>query len=395
MSRAPRILFWVQHLLGMGHLHRAARLARALAEAGLEVTLASGGPEVPGLRLGNARLEQLPPLRASDRSFRELLHPDGHPIDEAYKNDRREKLLALYRTLRPDAVMTELYPFGRRQMRFELEPLMESVSADGAMGIASIRDILVTPDKASRADEALERANRWFEMILVHGDPNLIPLDRTFPRIAELTCALHYTGYAVEPAPPAQGPGHPGHDEVLVSAGGGAVSVDLVRAAMAARPLTDLAELRWRVLIGPVLPEAQFQQLCAEADPGVIVERARGDFTQLLSNCRLSISQGGYNTVMEVLAAGTPAVCVPYAGGYETEQTLRCQLLAERGAFQVVDEAQLSPERLAEAIARAAGQKPAAVAIDTTGLAKTAALVAGALQPAELKERRNAPEETE
>ena len=79
MSAAPRILFWVQHLLGMGHLHRAARLARALAEAGLEVTLASGGPEVPGLRLGRARLVQLPPLRASDRSFRELLHPGDIP----------------------------------------------------------------------------------------------------------------------------------------------------------------------------------------------------------------------------------------------------------------------------------------------------------------------------
>ena len=31
---------------------------------------------------------------------------------------------------------------------------------------------------------------------------------------------------------------------------------------------------------------------------GVIVERARTDFPSLLMNCALSISQGGYNTVM-------------------------------------------------------------------------------------------------
>ena len=39
-----RVLFWVQHLLGTGHLRRALTVSAAMAERGLAVTLASGGP---------------------------------------------------------------------------------------------------------------------------------------------------------------------------------------------------------------------------------------------------------------------------------------------------------------------------------------------------------------
>ena len=44
-----RVLLYVQHLLGIGHLKRAMTLARALAAEGLEVTVASGGFEVPDM----------------------------------------------------------------------------------------------------------------------------------------------------------------------------------------------------------------------------------------------------------------------------------------------------------------------------------------------------------
>ena len=45
-----RVLFHVQHLLGIGHLRRAEILAEAMAAEGLEVTVAYGGQrlaEVP------------------------------------------------------------------------------------------------------------------------------------------------------------------------------------------------------------------------------------------------------------------------------------------------------------------------------------------------------------
>ena len=69
----------------------------------------------------------------------------------------------------------------------------------------------------------------------------------------------------------------------------------------------------------------------------MIVERSRDDFSLRLRNCLVSVSQAGYNTVMETLQAGARGA-VPFAAGSEEEQTIRAQLLAERGLVHVVEE---------------------------------------------------------
>ena len=60
---------------------------------------------------------------------------------------------------------------------------------------------------------------------------------------------------------------------------------------------------------------------------------------------------------MEIIHAGARAVVVPFAGGHETEQTLRARCFAERGLLELVEESALAPETLAAAIDRAA-KKP-------------------------------------
>ena len=88
------------------------------------------------------------------------------------------------------------------------------------------------------------------------------------------------------------------------------------------------------------------------------LDPAELEMLQVLAAARLSISQAGYNTTLEVLAAGTPAVVVPFAAGSETEQTLRARLLEERRRLVVVEEAGLTPRRLADGIARALALPP-------------------------------------
>ncbi|HMK00704.1 MAG TPA: glycosyl transferase, partial [Reyranella sp.] len=90
---SARVFFHVQHLLGIGHLRRAATLARALAAGGFDVLLVSGGAPVKGLALGGARLHQLPPVRAADESLRDLARLDGTPVDETFQRERIEVLL--------------------------------------------------------------------------------------------------------------------------------------------------------------------------------------------------------------------------------------------------------------------------------------------------------------
>ncbi len=379
MSRR-RVFFYVQHLLGIGHLRRAATITRAMAARGLEVTIASGGGEIPGIDFAGARFIQLPATRAADLYFKKLLDDDGAPIDEAWKARRREALLAAYRDSDPHVVLVELFPFGRRQMRFELLPLLDEARARNPRPViaSSVRDILVAQRKPERNEEMLERVNRYFDHVLVHGDPDFIPFERTFPHARKIAGKIHYTGYVVDRTGRSRGDTAAGRGEVIVSAGGGAVGLALLHAAIEAQELTTAAGRTWRVLVGVTVPEPEYRDIAALGRDGVVVERARADFTTLLTNCDLSISQGGYNTLMEVLEAGTRAVIVPYAGGIETEQTLRAREMAKLGAFQLVNEDDLSPRIIARAAdAALAGPPTSNAGLDTAGAEKTADLVAG------------------
>ncbi len=384
MSRGKRVLFYVQHLLGIGHQRRGATLTRAMQKAGLEVTYISGGHGIPNLDLGGAELVQLPPVRAVDLYFKKLVDENDQPIDDAWRKRRRAALLAAWQRVQPHVILLELYPFGRRQMRFELLPLLDAALASEHRPIiaSSVRDILVASPKPERLVEMLERVETYFDHVLVHGDPDLIPFETTFPHAAQIAGKLHYTGYVVDRTGQRGGPGSPGWNEVLVSAGGGAMGDALMRAAIQARAESALQDKRWRVLVGVKVPDDEFQALVRLAaeysdDGGIVVERARGDFPTMLMNCALSISQGGYNTLMECMHAGCRAIIVPYAGGLETEQTLRAELLQKRGVVTVLAETELSPGAMVAAIDQSlAGPGAATAGVRTDGAADGARQVA-------------------
>jgi len=383
------VLFYVQHLLGIGHMHRAALITRAMDRAGLDVVLVSGGLPVPGLDLAGAKLVQLPPLRARDESFSALVDAGGRPVDEAWKTARAAKLQDIYKQHRPKVLLIEMFPFGRRLLRFELLPLLDMANAAQPRPkiMCSLRDVLSAPRSAEKASWMVATFRQYFDRLLVHGDPAFLPLERSFPPAHEIAAQTRYTGYVTETISAGAPVGAGQSGEVVVSTGGGAVAGPLIAAALAARPLSPLAEAPWRILVGDNLPEELFRAFCTAAPSGVVVERARPDFPALLARARISVSQAGYNTVLDVLAAGIPAVVVPFAGSSETEQSLRARLLSERGALTVLPEAELSPATLAEAIGRALAKAPTpsgiadldVAGLDVGGAKKTAQIISQAV----------------
>jgi predicted glycosyltransferase len=382
LSARRRVFLHVQHLLGIGHLKRAATLARALTEAGLEVAVASGGPPVVGIDFGRARVVQLPAATSADMTFKTLLDDSGREIDEAWKKRRAAALLAAWRAQHAEILLIELFPFGRRQMRFELLPLLEAAAAASPRPaiVCSLRDLLGGKKTLERQRESVDLVGRYFDRVLVHSDPGVIRLERSFPLAHALAAKIDYTGYVVD-FPRQAAPTRAGTGEVIVSAGGGAVGEALLEAAMRARHLTSLGGRTWRVLAGHNLNEAAYARLARRAAGsagGIVLERSREDFPALLANCELSVSQAGYNTLMETLAVRARAVVVPFAGVAETEQTERARCFAERGLLEMVEERALNPQTLAAAIERAAGKpRPRAAAVNLNGAARSAALIAG------------------
>ncbi len=379
-----RVLFWVQHLLGIGHLRRAAVLAVALAEAGFDVLLVSGGPPVRNLGVGRARLAQLPAVRAADSRFSALVDEAGGPFEGRLVEARRRRLLRLFQDHRPHVLVIEMFPFGRRAFRGELAALLEAARlASPRPGVfCSVRDVLTAKSKPGRHEEMAEAACRWFDGVLVHGDPALIPFDASFPEVRRIDGLLRYTGYVAPSRPLAAPLPLDGEGGVVVSAGGGAAGARLLEAALAARPLTMLAARPWRILAGDDPGEDWLERLRANAGPGVTVERNRPDFPALLEGAALSISQAGYNTAVDLMRARPPALLVPFGDARETEQIMRARALAARGAARLLMPDVLSPGSLAAAADEAAlAGRPAALGVRLDGAADTARILRSALDP--------------
>ncbi|TMJ62707.1 MAG: glycosyl transferase [Alphaproteobacteria bacterium] len=419
MSRS--VLFHVQYLLGIGHLQRSLRIANALARDGIDVTLVCGGPPITELPADpSIKFVQLAPVRARDARF-ELIDGAGRPLDDALREKRRADLLAAFATAEPDAVIIEGFPFARRAFRFELDPLIEAVrtSEPRPCLICSVRDIVVMREDPARHRETVARVRRDFDAVLVHGDPALIRFEASFPTAPQIADRLIYTGYVSPPhltlpiadatgplpLPPegrrgqfaagspeyslsalrgGEGWGEVGEPvtrgEVIVSAGGGAAGRALLDAALTARREGCLADLPWRLLTGTNLPESEVAALRRSAPAGVTIERFRPDLAGLLRHCRVSVSQAGYNTVLDILAARARAVLVPFAAERETEQLMRAERLQALGAAELVRESELSPQSLAAAIERAAARKPAPITVNLDGAANSARLIAGLIE---------------
>ncbi len=251
---SARVLLHVQHLLGTGHLRRAASLAQALSEAGHVVDLVSGGPPVAGLDVGAARFTQLPPGRVADLSFKTLIDASGNPVDDGWRAGRRAILLDLLAQRKPDIVITELFPFGRRILEFELLPLLEAARAQRPrpLIVSSVRDILAAKTDPAKIERMVTRVRDWYDLVLVHGDRDFIPLAASFAAEDKIADRVAYTGYIEGTSPPP--PAADGAGEVIVSVGGGAVGAKLLETALAARELSDNRSRLWRILVGGDVP---------------------------------------------------------------------------------------------------------------------------------------------
>ena len=380
---SAQVMFYVQHLMGIGHQRRMAAIARACADEGLQVTYVSGGFPVQDLDVGTATFVQLPPCRSPSLAFDSLVDARGEAVDEVWWHARADALLQAWRSAPHSGLVVETYPFGRKLMRFELEPLVAAARADEAIRISSIRDIIDYRPTFKKYEAMASAALAGFDEVWVHADPKLMPLDASFPAYAQIAHLVRYTGYVREsPAPLPAGTDDPSvpAGEVVVSAGGGAYGAQVFDAALEAASLVSQELPAWRLLVGENITATVFDAFTQRAREieaeqpvlGIVVERVRPDFQALLRRAKVSVSQGGYNTVMDVLSAAVPAVIVAYHDATEREQLIRGRELANRDVIELLPDSELTPSSLAAAVSRATRRTSASLTLDTDGARNSA-----------------------
>src|ERR1044071_345730 len=377
MSKQPRLLFYCQHSLGMGHLIRSFAIAGGLANH-FDVVFLNGGPLPEGQKPPEKiDIVNLPPL-GFDSEMQLLSRDHSHTVAQAQQIRMQIMRKALY-SARPDVLLIELFPFGRKKFAGELIELLEDARALSTppVVVCSLRDILV--ERNQHHDElACHRANRYFDAVLVHSDARFARLEESFHPFSPLKVPVHYTGFVTKEQNEDANPEPRRASRIVVSAGGGLVGEALLRTAIQAYEFLrapDKPEMR--LIGGPFIPEQSWQALkeAAREKQGISLIRSVPDLGVELRGAAASISQCGYNTAMDIVRSRVPALVVPFSGEKQDEQMNRARRLERLGALRVLESERLDSQTLAAEVGPLLRFQPSAVQLDMNGVENTAQLL--------------------
>jgi len=249
-------------------------------------------------------------------------------------------------------------PFGRKAFRFELDPILNGIGSgtlQPCLRLCSLRDILVEKtDKDKYETRVLKQLNSSFDGLLIHSDPDFIPLQETFGSMESITIPYRYTGF-IAPTATRQQAGRTLRQElglsdqnklVVASIGGGNVGAELLQATARAALLLeqDTTNIHIHLFTG-VYSAPDLQETLKKISNTIVVHGFSSNFPDWLDAADISISMAGYNTCMNLLAAGIPALLYPF--GQNREQAMRISAFSKTSDFILLEPEDLAPDRLA------------------------------------------------
>lgn len=340
------IFIHCQYVYGIGHFVRAVELARSLSRH-FNVHLISGGEHVPNYTLPDGlKFTQLPAI-FKDETKDELIPLDSTMSLVDCLSERARILADLVYENPPDILVTEHFPFG---LLFEVE-VLELIShvrsaKSNSFVVSSVRDIIESKNGSDRDAHICVLIDKYFDLIMVHGDERVVALRASFPLIDKVSVPLAYTGYVV--ASLSASARSPDRLPLLVGAiGGGRIGQELLLALSSAHH-----ELKRYWPHEMLLFRGAFDQ-CVElsfAEGSSLSIRAfdRIAYHDALSQAAGVICLGGYNSVLESLSMSLPTLVYKrvFLGG-NREQALRSELFVASGLIRSFEEKDLESDKLA------------------------------------------------
>jgi predicted glycosyltransferase len=264
--------------------------------------------------------------------------------------------------LRPDVFLVDHTPLGiKRELALALEMAREQL--DHTRVMIGLRDVLDDPAvvRGSWEEQGIYRAlTDFYDQILVYGCRNVYDVSRQYHFPAALAERTVFTGYigkdrGLEPrleAAAAWWRARGQDQRVLVMGGGGDDAGDLFRVFLKAwQRLAGRVQGQALLVMGPLMEAATSASIEHRAAriPGVEVLHSSKSVLSLIEGADAVVAMGGYNSVVEVLAARKPLVLCPRVAPRK-EQLIRARLMAKLGLARVVQIERESSKVLAGAI---------------------------------------------
>jgi len=202
------------------------------------------------------------------------------------------------------------------------------------------------------AERVLNHLNAHFDLLLIHSDPALMPLDETFSRVNDIQIPIFYTGFVTRKVKADAGEKlrrelAMGAEEKLIvaSAGGGRSGYKLLSNVIeAVHLLSKTLPIRLEMFTGPFRDDGEFRKLSAHSTKGIRIRRFTQRFLDYLSAADVSVSLAGYNTCMNLLVTRVPALVYPYLR--QQEQPIRVAKIKDFLPMKILQDPDLSPHAL-------------------------------------------------
>lgn len=333
-----------------GHLSRLLNIARELKERGNEVLIINGGTPQDA---GGFRVHGLPLPLTRDEWLKKFYSKNWESDMERFKT----RLLSMKKAaveFQPDVFITECFPFGREDGKYELVPLIKYLKKrfSGIKIVSSLGYPLFEYGVVKYAE--------LYDRVMIHTPEgvdskyvtSVIEDKESYERVfTELGDKLVFTGYVTEQrASSRAAPSSRRGKLVVVSRGGGIVCPEVVENSILSAEFVDASFMVFPGASSSKDDVEKFEKL-AQSRGNVEIVRGREGFEECLSACDVSVNMAGYNTCVSLLRMRKRSVTVPFITDYDKyEQAYRSLLVKELLGATVMEREKLDGAGLAESI---------------------------------------------
>lgn len=341
-----KILIYVQYVYGIGHLIRSLNLAKGLSVQ-FDIYFLSGGEKVKGIEIDpKITFFQLDAVYKKENENGLTPVDDSLSIEECFA--LREKMIKnILGKVNPDCIITEHFPFGFlfKNESINLIKLGKSINKNLKV-VCSVRDVIENGFGSSVEEETSKILNKLYDLLLIHGDENLIPLKSSFQKENQVFIKVYYTGYIVDPRLVKT---DINSEQIVLSIAGGRIGDELLIAVERA-----FCVIKNQIPHNLIIFHGAFNHKFLRKELRerlTIIPFNRKHFIEALSKCSLSISLGGYNTIAEILKLEKKSIIYQRNfKGSNDEQNIRISKLEELDLIKVVNEDGLKKELLSDTI---------------------------------------------
>ncbi len=378
------VLIYFTHKESLGHSTRTLSIIHALIKQyghKIKISVFQAGKEQAYLNIPKqVDWFNLPNPFYSKLNFRRGISQVFSPL---YAKARAQYMLSKIIRIKPDIFITEFFPFGREDCRFELLPILTYLKKNNVRILASIGypyivrgNIDILAGHCGLYDKFLIHTPKDLEFNYLKEDigNHLLKAvyQRTFNQIKD---RIDYTGYIMpfnsinirNKNAIRKELGIEGKKMVIVSRGGGVRYPKIISHTIASLQYLNAHDYVFVVSAGPATTSREMRlfKSLKKNFPGRSLRLLRyiADFPSYVNAADVSLSMAGYNTSVPLLYFRKRSVLIPSredpetALGYCCEQISRARLMRDYIGSEILDYHEATPKKIASHIEKASRKK--------------------------------------